>query len=198
MQTIKKNLSSLAIALSVGACGGGGTGVSDQASFETLNVSAQGLLERHKSLSVTDIANMPDSGIATYRGVAAYSSEYSDIDRIIKYAGTLSDLELSADFARSTLSGRVFNFKNFDATTTVNGHLEVNGTISGNSFSASIAGETLEIYHGDSVTVSYSGNVSGDFIDSNAESLRGSGSLTGDAGSQGTDNVWMAFSADRN
>lgn len=176
------------------ACGGGIT--SGGPSFDALGLSGQNFIDQYASVAVTDMENMPNSGTATYKGVAAYSSDYSDPDSIIAHAGSLSELELIADFTKSSISGRVYNFKNIDATANVEGQLEVNGLISGNNFTATVNGTTTETYLGDSAVVSYDGSASGNFIGTDSGAIRGTGSVVANAGAKGSGLVWFVWGAE--
>lgn len=185
----------LGSALFLSACGGSGT--SGGPSFNTLSSSGNRLIDQYGTAAETDVANMPTSGSATYKGVAAYSSDYSDAASILEYAGTLSELELTADFANSSISGRSYNFKNLDATTTVEGQINVSGAITGNTFNATVSGNTEESYLNQSANVSYDGTASGEFVGTDAEAIRGTGSVTGDAGIYGTYPVWFVWGVER-
>lgn len=178
------------------ACGGSSTGVS---SFEALSSRGQALLSQYGSAPVTDVANMPTTGTATYRGVAAYSSDYSSPVNIAQYATTVSDIELTANFANSTISGRADNFQQrVDPNISMSGQVDVvNGTISGNTFSAALSGTINESGYGLTVPVNYSGSVNGEFVGSGAEAVRGTGTAVGDAGVYGQQTVYTVWGAVR-
>ena len=140
---------------------------------------------------------MPTSGTATYQGAAAYSSTYSTAAGLAAYATTVSDVELLADFANSTISGTADNFKTSVAGVSLSGGMNVNGSITNNTFSAAVAGTVTESGANLTVPVAYSGSVNGEFVGANAEGLRGLGSATGDAGIYGSQNVYVLFGAER-
>ena len=182
------------------ACGGSSTSSSGSltnASFETLAQSGRSLIAEYGSASPTDVANMPTSGAATYRGVAAYSASFSNPVDIVAYAETVSALEVTADFASSTVSGQATNFQYFDPSVDLNGQINLNGTITGNRFNASLSGSITESAGGITATGNYTGSASGDFVGASAEGLRGTGVATGDYGLFGTESVYTVFGAER-
>lgn len=181
--------------LFVSACGGSET--SGGPSFSTMSATGNQLLAQYGSAPATDVNDMPQAGSATYKGVAAYSSEFSDPADIAQYADTLSELELNANFATAEMTGRAYNFKNVDPTYTIDGQVNVNGTITGNTFDAAVSGTTQESVPGASATVTYDGSVQGEFVGSGAEAVRGDGFAT--ASSPGFEDVpiWILWGAAR-
>lgn len=178
------------------ACGGASTGGS---SFEALSSRGQALLSQYGTAPVTNVANMPTTDNATYRGVAAYSSDYSSPIDIAQYATTVSDVELTANFANSTITGHVDNFQQrVDPNISMSGRVDVvNGTISGNTFNAGLSGTVTESGYGLTIPVNYTGSVNGEFVGSGAESVRGTGTAVGDAGIYGQQTVYTLWGAVR-
>jgi hypothetical protein len=187
---------SLGILASLSACGGSGT--SGGPSFSSLSSTGQSILSQYGSAPTTDVANMPQSGTATYRGVAAYSGDSSDPAYLAAHAQTLSQLELNADFGTSSISGRAYNFKTIRPGASVNGQIDINGTITGNTINATLTGSTQESFESiQDYTVNYSGNVQGEFVGSGAEAIRGTGSAIGDAGILGSATIYTLWGAER-
>ena len=169
------------------ACGGSSTGVS---SFDTIATKGQQLIADYGTEAVTDVGSMPVSGSATYNGAAAYSSQFSNAADISINATTVSDISLSANFAASTITGVADNFHTrVSPNISLDGQLNLVGTITGNTFSTNLNGtvtETISGMTGDaaalnglSLPVVYSGNTTGEFVGSNAGALRGVGTGIG-------------------
>jgi hypothetical protein len=186
----------LCLVASLSACGGSGT--SGGPSFSSLSSTGQSILSQYGSAPATDVANMPTSGTATYSGVAAYSTDSGDPAYLALYAQTLSQLELNADFGTSTISGRAYNFKTIRPGASIDGQINVNGTISGNTFNADVSGSTRESVDAiQNYQVNYTGNVQGEFVGSGADAVRGTGSAIGDAGILGSATVYTLWGAQR-
>lgn len=186
---------SLCLVSSISACGGSST--SGGPSFETLSTSGSALLEQYGNAAPTGVDNMPITGTATYRGVAAYSSDSSDPVYIAQYADTLSELELNANFGTSTISGRAYNFKTNVPGVSIDGQVNVNGTISGNTFDADLSGSTVESNEAITANLNYTGTAQGEFVGTDAQAVRGTGTATGDAGILGSYTVYMLWGAER-
>ena len=165
-------------------CGGGGSG---GATFESISTQGQSLLATYGTAPVTDVANMPSSGTATYSGTAAYSLDYSTAAGIAQNATSVSDVSLVADFASSTMSGSATNFKAYDPNISLDGKINVNGVITGNEFLAGVTGTVTETGYGLKIPVGYSGTVAGEFVGNNADAIRGLGTATADLGIYGSD-----------
>lgn len=185
----------LGTALSLSACGGSST--SNGSSFESLASTGNNLIATYGNAPITDVQNMPQTSTATYRGVVAYSLDYSDPSLILEYAETLSQLELNANFATSQVSGRAYNFENYDPNITVGGQVNVNGSISENEFTGDVSGTTTESGYGESVNVTYDRSVGGVFVGSGAEAIIGTGYAEGSTPGYGSFSVWMVFGANR-
>jgi hypothetical protein len=181
--------------LALAACGGSSTGGSGS-SFQQLSTSGINLISQYGNAQATAPASMP-VGTATYRGVAAYSTLYSNPVDIVQFAETLSEVELVANFDTSGLSGRAFNFRYIDPAITVSGELQVTGSISSNTFNANINGTLVESYQGASLPVNWNGSVTGDFVGNNADAIVGTGSAIGDAGIFGSVTANTVFGAAR-
>ena len=145
----------------------------------------------------TAVDDMPNTNSTMYRGIAAYSSEYSDPADIAQYAETLSQLELNANFATSSMTGRAYNFKSVDPNITIDGQIDVTGTISGNTFAADVDGTTKEAAYGQSGNVTYNGTVNGEFVGSNAQAVRGSGYAVGSEPGYQPFPVWIVWGAEK-
>ena len=178
---ILNKLMALTPLLALAACGGGSTGGS---SFEQLSTKGLNLVSEYGSAPVTQVSSMP-TGTATYRGVAAFSSETSNPNQIIQTARTVSEIEITADFSASTLSGRAYNFKVSEPTLpdiTMSGEVAItNGVISQNQLTADISGTLVERASNIILPVTYNGTVTGNFVGDNAEAAIGTGSAVGSA-----------------
>lgn len=184
-----------AAVVTLSACGGSSTG-GGQSSFEQLSAEGTDLIARYGNAPTTALSAMP-TGTATYSGYAAYSTQFSSPADIVQFAETLSEVELTANFDTSALNGRAFNFRYVDPAYQVSGDLAIAGNITGNSFDASISGTLTESFEGASLPVNWNGNLSGEFVGSNADALRGTGTATGDAGLFGTFPASAVFGAER-
>lgn len=165
-------------------------------SFESLSADAKNLMQKYESAPLSSVAAMPLSGSATYRGVAAYSLDSSDPNSVVQNADALSQIELSANFALSQIEGRAYDFKSFDPNITVEGQIDLEGSISGNAFSAVANGTTSESGYGESFDITYNGSVQGTFVGDSAQALVGAGALTGSAPGLGDFPVWMLMIAE--
>ena len=174
-------LTALMPVMALAACGGGSTGGS---SFEQISTKGLNLVAEYGNTPVTQVSSMP-TGTATYRGVAAFSSETSNPNQIIQTAQTVSEIEIVADFSNSTLSGRAYNFKVSEPTLqdiTMSGEVAItNGVISQNQLTADISGTLTERAENRTLPVSYSGTVTGNFVGENAAAAIGTGSAVGSA-----------------
>lgn len=164
----------LAVPVLLAACGGG----SDGPSFNSLANEGNALISRHFEAAPTVL--MPETGSASYNGVAAYSVFYSDPIDILTDPDSLSEMQMTANFGSNTLSGRAYNFRSYDETISMSGELSItNGSISGNSFTADVGGTIREIGDGFDITGDYYGSLNGEFYGEAAEALFGFGTATG-------------------
>jgi hypothetical protein len=173
-----------------GSTGGGGT------SYEQLATTGANFIAQYGDSSLTAPASMP-TGTATYRGVAALSTDYSEPEDIIQNAGTLSELELIANFGTSALNGRLYNFQEDDPEYSLSGELQVSGTIVSNGFTATINGTLTESFLGDTSSVDVTGDMAGVFVGSSANALLGLGTVTACSALDGCANVFAGFVAEQ-
>lgn len=137
------------------ACGGGGGG---GGSWNALANQAVRLDQEWLNTEYTEDAQMPQSGTATYRGVA----EYGDGE-------VLSSAEMRANFADATISGRLHNFQSIDRTP-ISGQVAIrDGEITGADYRASLAGELTSVGERAAIT----GDVYGSFSGPRAEIVDG-------------------------
>ena len=157
-------------AMALTACGGGSSSSSNN-SVDDLSESGIELIERLALLPETDTLDMPVSGTARYDGYAAYSSSTSDPVRIVSDPDTLSEVQLTANFGSSTISGSATNFQSYEGVD-IDGALAItNGTIVDATLTADIGGTLTE----DGVNVSYDGEIQGGFLGEDAEAIAGTG-----------------------
>lgn len=192
--------------LALAACGGSSTSGSGS-SFEQLSTRGLDLITQYGSANLTPVGSMP-TGSATYNGVAAYSTQTSNPSQIIQMARTVSQVQITANFDNSTISGKAHNFQVSQAGLPVTGMsgelLITNGAINQNQLTANIAGTLTETGPGFAIPVSYNGTISGDFIGNNADAIVGSGTAVGTAdlsplggSSNFTETVYAIWGAER-
>ncbi|QFG37684.1 transferrin-binding protein-like solute binding protein [Paracoccus pantotrophus] len=118
-----------------------------------------GLLEDWENAPYTTVSQMPQTGTATYRGVAMYGE-----------GEVLSSAEMQANFANDSISGRLHNFQAQNGTP-ISGEVAIrNGVITGAEYSATLAGQLSAA--GERASVS--GTAYGDFSGRQAEIVDGS------------------------
>lgn len=118
------------------ACGGGGGGgeTKSQPSFAEMAGTTEGLITRMNQRSATPVRSMPTTGSASYTGIAAFAPTfYDDID-------TLAEARLNANFANSTITGDLTNFRDYENNVLAGSVAIQNGVISENQFSADLRG----------------------------------------------------------
>lgn len=143
------------------------------------------------STPVTPEADMPDSGSASYAGVAALAQggPLSGIDD----GQLLGTMEMEADFAGNAVSGRMGNFREEFTDTAHEGELALaNGQVSGNGFTADISGELTPP---GGATASYDGTLDGRFRGAAGEIVEGDVSGTITLPSSGTNLFYGLFAA---
>lgn len=115
-------------------CGGGGSGGGGEAARQD---AALDLLERAVSTDETPEAAMPSSGTASYAGYAGFS-EGGSFDRSSVMA--LGDFAMTADFAGSSVSGRIDGLRDVANGRRMPGGVDLTGSISGNEMSGTLRG----------------------------------------------------------
>jgi hypothetical protein len=158
-----KPLTAIALASSISllaACGGDGS------SFGQM-VTRNQVLSGETAAPPTQV--MPTAGTATYRGVASFdfSDDFDGPD-------IMSEAELTADFASSTISGKLTNFRDHQDNAMI-GEVAVHGApadggdfgINGSGFKARLNGDV--VYQGKMSEVT--GNISGAFHGDNADTV---------------------------
>ncbi|MFD1882808.1 transferrin-binding protein-like solute binding protein [Paracoccus pacificus] len=127
-----KILSAFAFVTTLAACGGGSSGgdngvvVPPQRSFAELTAETNRLSAKFKRLQATPVENMPTAGTARYTGIGGVAIRNTDGTST---AG-LGEARVDADFARSTISGRINQIKSDPRGAAVSGEIGLNGTIS--------------------------------------------------------------------
>lgn len=147
--------------------------------FDVLNTAGSELEERFEDVRQTE--DMPLTGSASYQG-AAFFTDGSVMDAQRANATMVSEVELTADFARSSISGAFTNFHSADdSVKDLEGRLEVSdGQISDNLFDANLDG-TFSSSRGDQT---FDGVMAGTFLGEGAEAV--SGLLEGEVTNTGT------------
>ena len=154
----------------ISACGGGGG-----PTYDSLAAEGNAIIERYQFAD--DTAVMPTTETATYNGIAAYSSDFSDPVDVLFYAETLSEVQLVADFAAKEIEGTASNFRSVYDGVNITGTLDItDGQIVGNAFAANISGGIVETFEGYTATGTFSGALSGGFVGEDAAALYGEGS----------------------
>ncbi len=180
---LKIILSPVAFAV-VSACGGSSDNSdASLASFEDLRDQTDTLYTELETADITDYADLPTSGSATYEGSLLLAIATDEVD------GALGVLEMTADFADSTISGNASNFFNPDQERVAGSVNFTNGEIledSGGAFfttdvsgSVTIAGGSMEI----------DGESFGYFAGNDGELL--TGLVTGSATDTSGDSIYM-------
>ena len=177
----------LALAGSIGlaACGGGsndddgggGLNGGTQDAFDILLSEFDALDTEYGAVQPTNPADMPRTGSAFYAGNAVYSDvdgvDDVDVDfaEIIANPSSASRVEITADFFRSQLGGRLFDFRSSNPNVAMDGELRiVNGLIGGNLIGGDIDGSlTIKGLPADHS----GGTLFGSFIGSDAEAVGG-------------------------
>ena len=138
----------------------------------------------------TEPGAMPDSGTARYSGVAGLSS--APIQSSYEDAELLGRIEVQAEFARATISGRMHSFHD-NNDTAFGGEATLSaGRIVGTNFESDFAG-TLTNPEG---SVNVEGTLSGEFAGTRADRMRGLMSGTRTL-SDGTGSLYGLFVAKR-
>ncbi len=176
MTTTKLGLAFLG-ALGLAACGGGGGGggggglTPAPQTFDTLRSDYNALLSTYETTPVTPVGAMPNTGSATYRGSAVYSSVETDPNLIIANPTSTSAVEITANFASAQVGGRLYDFRSANPASTMTGTLGLaNGFIQNNTMAADIVG-SLNV---DGVDQNHTGGrLLGAFIGPNAGAVGG-------------------------
>lgn len=148
------SISLAASALFLAACDSS----NDGSSFNSMSSRGEALLARVETQSATPVGDMPTIGRATYEGVAGFSTSVSDDVEV------MSEASLTADFASSSISGELTNFRDWE-NNTIAGKVDIEaGTISGNQFTNNLSGSLN--YNGRNENVS--GVMDGGFVGANA------------------------------
>jgi hypothetical protein len=183
--------------LGLTACGGGDGVINGSdftmapVTFSSLATTGTTLANQVDRLDITPIRNMPTSGTARFDGVGAYSASESTFEGVIENPDTLSKVSFDANFAKSTIQGRAYDFKSADGGA-VTGSLNIsNGVIDDNTFTADIGGRL----NNRGVPVTYNGDVAGAFAGSKANALAGVGVATGKASGYENQTVTSVFVA---
>ena len=196
MTTLKTTLSILLAAGTLSACvGGGGGGDTDPGvtpgvptddgtrTFEERVAAGAALADRLEAQGLTDVADMPTSGTATYVGAAGIVTDASrkgiDTTNITEAnVEVIGDLEMTADFASSSVSGQIDNFEGADGARFPGAAIISGGVISGNTLEADLGG-SVNVYGTDET---FTGTMRGDFTGAAADGVVGNmdGVLYGD------------------
>lgn len=174
------------------ACGGGSSS-SSSSSIDNLADPGLALAEQLSSMPATAALDMPVSGSALYEGYAAYSVETSNPAQILSDPGTVSEIEIRADFASSIISGNATNFQNYDGVQ-MEGSLGItNGSVVGATLSADIGGTLTE----NGVPIRYDGEIQGGFLGQNAEAIAGTGFADASVAGTYVGTAYAVFGAER-
>ena len=162
--------------LALAACGGGSTS-NGAASYTSIASEGQRLIVKYQNEHFTSVSNMP-TGSATYTGVAGFRSDTSNINAIIDNPTTISKAKISANFDNNTISGELTDFVDIFGERATGKVAIENGVISGNGFTATLAGSLT----GYGETAPVLGNLSAGFVGPNAEAVYGemSGNVMGE------------------
>lgn len=115
------------------------SGGAGSASFDELARQGNALASRLENADPTPVANMPSSGSATYRGIAAYS-DTPNAEFILENGEIVSQVELNADFSSGAVDGKLTNFRWYD-NDRIAGSVDIrNGSIEGNELYADLSG----------------------------------------------------------
>ncbi len=196
------------VAFLVTACGG-----SDvvSRSYSELSSDAEQLGQRLEKIgqynattddleNVTQTSELPTTGSASYSGVSEMRTGDSASQTNSDFPDVLSNLNLTADFASSTISGRMDNFQASTNNVQVSGSVDIiNGafvTVSGGEagMTADLDGELAVTKAGVTDMVGVSGGAIGTFVGDTGEGLVGitSGDLTTSQGTSGFIGIWGA------
>ena len=186
--TFKLALATPIIAVALSACGSS-NGIAD---YEELGNKADAVIDRVKVVggyndttdkyeNVTTAEEMSQrSGSATYSGVAGLyvadseeilAQRMNDDDRS---PAVIAELNLTADFDSSSITGSMTNLQSGDEDMTVSGQIDLaNGTISGGDLTADLTGTLETTGDGPDETLTLTGTTTGSFVGDNAEAAEG-------------------------
>ncbi|MFD1882809.1 transferrin-binding protein-like solute binding protein [Paracoccus pacificus] len=131
------------------ACGGssgGGSSNTPSRSFAELRSDADRLDRKLGSMKETQARNMPTSGTATYKGIGAVALENANGSE----TEGIGEARLSANFANSTVAGRISQIKGDPRKANISGNIDLNGRIIGPKVGGRTTGQL--VVNGESFT----------------------------------------------
>jgi len=156
--------------LLLAACGGSSSDNDDERpSFEQLASRGNALEARLGALEETTV--MPTTGSATYNGVAGFDMGGDNASDM------LAELSLQANFADSTVGGKLSNFTTSDGSQ-MEGELNVaDGIMNQQAFDANVSGTLRD----GAESSTFDGTMNGAFLGANADAVSGTmnGSMEG-------------------
>ncbi len=172
--------------LALGACGV----ISDNPDYNQQAIDGARLLNQFAALPITPPSSVPDTGSATYFGIAGFT--YDDVLATDEQYDLLADVEVTADFDANSVSGRMSSFNSVDGN--VSGSLDIkNGAIVGNVFTAdAVANLGLP----DGVTQNIDMDVNGLFRAAGAGAVAGTGNGTYTNSDNTSGDIYVSFGAD--
>lgn len=164
------------------ACGGGNDdNGNSRRGFTEQRSDGLALINTLGNTAITSSADMPVTGTATYNGTAGFAVDatsrgLTQQNLTAEDLDTLADLELNADFANSSVSGKIDNFNDFQLGK-LDGSASIdNGTITGSTISADVSG-SVRVEGSDEMLA---GTLDGAFVGAGADGVAGTveGDLT--------------------
>jgi hypothetical protein len=159
---------SLMSSILLAACVSGGK----DASYDEMYSRGKSLVSKFESEDPTPVGAMPTTGTATYSGVAGFGAETSEQVEV------MSQASLAANFATSSISGNLTNFRDYENNSIPGSVAIQNTSINGNQFTAPMNG-SLTVNGAPSAV---NGTMVGAFGGANANSI--AGIIEGTVGSQ--------------
>jgi hypothetical protein len=164
MKTKMKLLSAAAVTSLLVACGGSDDVVDDgpYTSFDAITADAAAMAARYETAPVTDFAELPVAGSATYQGFVGGDLTDGDLDQ----REIIGQLTLVTDFAApDVVDGRAYNFL-LDDSSPVTGELALDqGNILDNGGVAEISAILTGDLDGNATDISLDGTFLGDQYD---------------------------------
>lgn len=163
-------------ALLLTACGDNGSGVTggkESASFEEMVTTGTLINTSFDDQAATPQNSMPTTGTATYVGVAAFGAS---LQQPVEVA---SEARLQADFASSSISGNLTNFRDYE-NNLLPGSVDINGgIIDANRLQANLSGSIMT----DAGAKAVLGTLDAGFIGTDATGISGyiEGSVGGES-----------------